>query len=49
VVGVGFAELGHEVVFVEIDKNKIKVVNSGRPPIYEEGLKELMWKNRGKY
>ncbi|VVB87718.1 UDP-glucose 6-dehydrogenase AglM [uncultured archaeon] len=43
-----FAELGHEVVCVDIDRAKINQINSGVPPIYEEGLSELLRKHAGK-
>ncbi len=49
VTGIGFAELRHEVVFVDVDKNKVDAINASEPPIYEEGLKELMIKNKNKY
>ena len=43
-----FAEVGHEVVCVDIDKKKMDQINSGIPPIYEEGLGELLQKHAGK-
>lgn len=49
VTGIGFAELGNEVVFVDIDEKKIDAINSGKAPIFEKGLDELMQKNRNKY
>lgn len=45
VAGVCFAEKGHNVTCVDIDKNKVKLMESGISPIYEEGLEELMKKN----
>jgi len=36
------AEFGHRVDLVEIDKNKCDLINAGEPPIYENGLKELL-------
>ncbi len=45
VAGVCFAERGHNVVCVDIDGNKVNVMKSGKSPIYEEGLEELMVKN----
>lgn len=45
VAGVCFAEVGHEVTCVDIDENKVKLMESGVSPIYEEGLQELMVKN----
>lgn len=49
VTGIGFAELGNEVVFVDIDRNKVNMIQSAKPPIFERGLGELMKKNRGRY
>ncbi len=43
-----FAELGHDVICVDIDKSKVKMINAGTPPIYEEGLPELLEKHAGK-
>lgn len=45
VAGVCFAEVGHDVTCVDIDENKVKLMESGVSPIYEEGLEELMKKN----
>ncbi len=49
VTGVGFVKVGNEVVFVDIDDKKIQMINQATPPIYEEGLEELMRKFRGRY
>lgn len=40
-----FAELGHEVICIDIDEEKVRQINAGIPPIYEEGLEELMQKH----
>ena len=45
VAGVCFAEVGHEVTCVDIDENKVKLMESGVSPIYVDGLEELMKKN----
>lgn len=45
VAGVCFSEVGHNVTCVDIDENKVKLMESGVSPIYEEGLEELMQKN----
>ena len=42
---VGFASLGHEVVCIDIDKEKVNKINAGMAPIYEEGLEELLQKS----
>lgn len=44
VTGVGLASVGHEVVCVDIDKEKVKKINSGQSPIYEKGLEALLKK-----
>ena len=46
VTGTGLAELGNEIIFVDIDEEKVTALNSGRPPIFEHGLEELLVKNR---
>lgn len=46
VTGTCLAELGNEVVGVDIDKSKIDGLNHGIIPIYEQGLEELV---KGKY
>jgi len=43
-----FANVGHEVVCVDIDEKKVEQINKGVPPIYEEGLEELLGKYAGK-
>jgi UDPglucose 6-dehydrogenase len=45
VSGVCFAEIGHQVICVDNDEKKIKLLKSGRSPIYEEGLEALIKKN----
>lgn len=45
VAGVCFAEKGHNVTCVDVDENKVKLMESGVSPIYEDGLEELMQKN----
>lgn len=47
VAGVCFAEVGHFVTCVDVDANKVKLMESGVSPIYEDGLEELMKKNNG--
>ncbi len=43
--GVGLAELGHEVTCVDIDANKISILNSGRTPIAEAGMDDAIERN----
>ena len=55
VVGVGYvglvtaacmAELGHQVVAIDVDAAKVKLLQDGGTPIYEPGLTELIAANR---
>ena len=45
VAGVCFAEVGHDVTCVDVDANKVVMMQGGKAPIYEAGLEELMQKN----
>jgi len=45
VSGVCFAQIGHKVICVDIDEEKIKKLKRGEIPIYEPGLKELLKKS----
>jgi UDPglucose 6-dehydrogenase len=45
VSGVCFADFGHDVVCVDLDKGKIARLEEGVMPIYEPGLKEIVAKN----
>jgi len=47
VSGVCLAEKGHQVICIDIDDKKVEKINNGVPPIYEEGLEELLRKNVG--
>lgn len=42
VSAVCFSELGHSVNIIEIDAQKVKAINLGRPTIYEKGLEEML-------
>lgn len=42
VSGACFADFGHEVTCVDMDKTKIDALSSGKVPIYEPGLTELV-------
>ena len=39
------AELGHEVLGVDVDDNKISALRSGKVPFYEPGLPEVLERN----
>ena len=45
VTGTCLAELGHQIVFVGRDTKKLDLINSGKSPIYEPGLDQLLEKN----
>jgi UDPglucose 6-dehydrogenase len=48
VTGVCFAEMGHQIYFVDIDQTKLNAINSGKSPIFEPDLDVLLVKNRKK-
>lgn len=45
VTGVCFAELGHDVMLVDNNKEKIAMLKAGKSPIYEPGLEPLITKS----
>jgi len=42
VTGVGLAKLKNKVICMDIDKERIRTINSKQEPFYEKGLKELL-------
>jgi UDPglucose 6-dehydrogenase len=42
VTGVVFADLGNDVICVDKDEKKVELLMSGKSPIYEPGVEELM-------
>jgi UDPglucose 6-dehydrogenase/GDP-mannose 6-dehydrogenase len=47
VTGACLAEKGHQVICVDVDAAKVARINRGEPPIYENGLEELLRRNIG--
>jgi UDPglucose 6-dehydrogenase len=45
VTGTCFAEIGHQVICVDNNEEKVKLLKSGGMPIYEPGLEDLVKKN----
>ncbi|MGA2121762.1 MAG: UDP-glucose/GDP-mannose dehydrogenase family protein [Methanoregula sp.] len=48
VTGACFAEMGHHIIFVGRSRKKLDIIKSGKSPIFEPGLDELLLKNREK-
>ena len=46
VTGTCLAELGHSIIFVGRDKKKLDLINSGKSPIIETQLDQLLEKNK---
>jgi len=45
VTGTCFAEFGVEVTCIDVDENKINMLNEGKIPIYEPGLEDMVLRN----
>lgn len=45
VTGTCFAEFGVEVTCIDVDESKIEMLNSGKVPIYEPGLEDMVERN----
>ena len=45
VTGACLAESGNDVFCVDVDQDKIDLLNSGEIPIYEPGLKDIVSRN----
>jgi UDPglucose 6-dehydrogenase len=46
VTGTCLAELGHQIIFVGRDKKKLDLIKSGKSPIFEPQLDQLLEKNK---
>ena len=46
VTGACFAEVGNDVLCLDLDAEKIRILNEGGIPIFEPGLKEMVARNR---
>jgi len=46
VAGTCFADSGNEVICMDIDQQKIDMLNNGKVPIYEPGLEEMIRRNK---
>jgi len=45
VSGTCFAEIGNDVICVDIDEQKVQLMKNGKIPIYEPGLEEIFTRN----
>jgi len=45
VTGVGFSEVGNDVICADVDKGKIEALNRGQLPIFEPGLDTMVARN----
>jgi UDPglucose 6-dehydrogenase len=45
VTGACFADVGHNVICVDNDRKKVEALRSGKVPIYEPGLEEVIHRN----
>src|SRR5260370_40861555 len=45
VTGACFADVGHHVICVDNDSEKVKQLKAGEVPIYEPGLEEIIHRN----
>jgi UDPglucose 6-dehydrogenase len=48
VAGACFADLGHDVILVDNDQDKLSALKQGKVPIHEKFLPELLERHRGK-
>jgi len=48
ITAAGLSEKGHNVTCVDIQKERVELINSGKTPLFEEGLEEILKRNVGK-
>jgi len=48
IAAVCFAEIGHSVICVDSDREKVEALQAGEVPIYEDQLPELLTRHRGR-
>lgn len=48
VTGACFAELGHDVLVMDVNEERISMLQKGQSPIYEKGLDDLITRNLNK-
>ena len=48
VAGACFADMGHQVILVDNDQQKLDALNNGQVPIHEKFLPELLDRHRGR-
>jgi UDPglucose 6-dehydrogenase len=42
VTGAGLAQMGHQVMLVDVDRYRVDIINKGQSPIHERGLEVLL-------
>jgi len=45
ITGLGLAEIGHNVVSVDVDQNRVQRLQTGDSPVYENGIESLLQSN----
>lgn len=47
VTGICLSDWGHEIIFTDTDRTRLDKIEQGYPPVHEQGLGELLRKNKG--
>ena len=45
ITGLGMADIGHSVINVDVDEDRVRTLQSGKSPIYEEGIETVLVRN----